>query len=191
MKEDLRLDSLLQDVPPLTDDDRTRMWRQVASRTVELDRRSWVKRRGNWKVQAALLSAAIVGVAAAATVTTADVSDDSAAECRSVNEGGSAIEGTFISQAAVVDGDALRADAATTVQEAVRVCALLWRDGLLQPGTTGLVRQESPTGMAAGGPFSVPPLQPCLSEDGYAVIVVGESSEACPQNGLGRIVGFE
>ena len=111
---------------------------------------------------------------------TQPVTDKAQARCYTVASlaGGDSFHGTTI-------GEAARPGSAAAVDDALSVCAALFRQGFLQPGAAGV----SPPGPGVGKPgHRVPPLITCVMPDGTAAVFPGGTG-TCQRLGLPRALG--
>ncbi|MEO6088699.1 MAG: hypothetical protein ABIQ18_36875 [Umezawaea sp.] len=119
-----------------------------------------------------IASMAVVG-ATAATVAMLPVGDRHTAECRSYTSSGESVEG---GHAALSSGN---------VDDAVRLCSVLWQDGLLRKDREGVVAPEPGSAGHPGRPFPVPPLVLCVEPgEEFAVVVVGDDDQVCRAAGV-------
>jgi hypothetical protein len=124
-------------------------------------------------------AAIVVGTSAGALVYvhhTQPVTNKSEARCYTVANlaGGEQFHGTTIAEAGVPGGKAPQVD------NAVSVCADLWRQGFLLPGAAGVARQPD-----TKAHHRVPPLVACVMPDGTAAVFPG-NSRTCASLGLPR-----
>lgn len=135
------------------------------------------RRRGRRVSVAATVAAAIAlagGAAAAAVVylQPQPVTNHDIARCYSVDSTAGGFHGSDIATAGTPGSPA-------QIQDAVQVCALLWRDGFLVPGAPHALHLP-------GGPLTqhaVPPLTACRLPGGIAGVFPGTAS-TCQRLGL-------
>jgi hypothetical protein len=141
------------------------------------------RRRGRKPVLIAAGAAAIVvGTTAGAIVYvqhSQPVTNKSVARCYTEANlgGGDQFHGTTIAEAGVPGSRAPQVD------NAVSVCADLWRQGFLLPGAAGVARQPN-----TKAHHLVPPLVACVMPDGTAAVFPG-NPRTCASLGLPRATG--
>jgi hypothetical protein len=120
---------------------------------------------------------AVIGTGAGTAVylQSQPVTNKTSARCYTVASlaGGPNFQGPTIAHAAPPGGKA-------QVDNALSVCAALWRQGFLRPGSRGMAQ---PGGATANHP--VPPLVACTMPDGTAAVFPG-NSHTCAHLGLPR-----
>jgi hypothetical protein len=165
---------LLEGAATLTSDQKARSWQAVRTAIDAEPRR--IRRRRTKFVAIGLTAAAVAGATAAAIVVAArPVTDYSIAECRSYSSDGTSIRGTEVS-------NATRSGEPGSITDAVSVCAEFWRAGLLRRDLAGVDIPKNFDGRLDGS-RPVPPLIGCTRDDGAAVVVVGDSPQACQSAG--------
>lgn len=161
---------------PLPAEHRDSMRRQLETIVTE-----WPGRRRSRKraLVGAGVAVALCSAGGAAYVQQSQpVTNHGLARCYSVASlaGGDQFHGTTIAAAG-------RPGSTAQVDQAVSVCAALWRQGLLVPGAA---RAGNPPGGTAA--HRVPPLVACVMPDGTAAVFPG-NSHTCPSLGLPQSSG--
>lgn len=134
-------------------------------------RRRW--RRWTFVATSGALIALGSGASAVAYVLSQPVANKSEARCYTVASlaGGRAFRGTTVAAAG-------QPGTTAQVNNALSICATLWRQGFLHPGAPGISR---PTDPHATNP--VPPLVTCVISDGTAAVFPGDPG-TCRRLGL-------
>ncbi|GAB3467032.1 hypothetical protein [Actinophytocola sediminis] len=165
---------LLDGAGTLTAAQRARSWATIDAAIAEEPRR---RRRGRLRLVAAGVAGAAVLGATAAIVASRPVTDLSMVECRSYAADGTSLAGTEVSNASPAGSDV-----PATIQDAVGACAGFWRSGLLVRDVAGIHPPADWDGQLTGR-LPVPPLVGCTRDDGAAVVVVGDTPQACHDAG--------
>lgn len=148
-----------------------RSWNAV-QQSIETGKAPGSARRRRWMIAGGIVSAAAIGATAAA-VAMLPIEDRQMAECRSYTSAGKSIEGAPV---ALNTG---------RVDDALRLCAAMWEDGLLRKDAEGALAPEPGSHGHPGRPFAVPPLVLCVEPgEGFAVVVVGDDQQACREAGV-------
>jgi hypothetical protein len=161
---------LLEGGGTLTDEQKIRSWNAIRLAIRKEPRR---RRRRITLIAIGVATAATVG-ATAAIVASQPVTDRSIAECRSYTSDGASILGTEM-------GIATTTGEPGTIEDAVSMCADLWRSGLLRRDHEGIDPPQGWDGELDGS-LPVPPLVGCTRDDGAAVVVVGDDPEQACRN---------
>jgi hypothetical protein len=160
--------------PPLPAGRRDAMRRQLETLVTQHPGR----RRGRKPAVITAATAIVIGTSAGAIAyvqQSQPVTNKSEARCYTAASlaGGDHFHGTTIAAAGTPGSKA-------QVDNAVSVCAALWRQGFLRPGAAGIARPRD-----TAIPHRVPPLIACVMPDGTAAVFPGDS-RTCAKLGLPR-----